>query len=63
MTGRRFSKVTAWLGLLASLVTFADHISLVVAPALATPLMIASGLFWLPWWALIGFALLRMARN
>lgn len=63
LRSRQFSKVTAWLGLLASLITFADHVSLVVAPALATPLMIASGLFWLPWWALIGFGLVRMARN
>ncbi|MBN1136720.1 MAG: DUF4386 family protein [Anaerolineae bacterium] len=47
---RRFGRVVAWVGIGAGVVTVADHLCLI----LATPLMIAGGLFWLPWWVLIG---------
>jgi hypothetical protein len=63
LQGKTFSKVTAWFGILASLFTFADDISLVLAPTLSTPLMVASGLFWLPWWVMIGVGLLRLANR
>ncbi|MCB0204552.1 MAG: DUF4386 domain-containing protein [Anaerolineae bacterium] len=63
LRSRRFGRVIAWFGLLASLFTFADHITLIVAPTLSAPLMIASGLFWLPWWVMIGLGLLRLARQ
>ena len=62
LQGNVFNKVTAWFGILASLLTFADDISIVLAPALSTPLMIASGLFWIPWWVMIGVGLLRLAK-
>jgi hypothetical protein len=61
--GRLFNKFIAWFGILASLFTFADHFSLILFPALATPLMIASGLFWIPWWLMIGLALFRLAKK
>jgi hypothetical protein len=57
-----FSKITAYFGILASLLTFADHISVILAPAVATVLMIVSGLFWLPWWLMISMGLFRLAR-
>ena len=63
LQGKSLSKVTAWFGILASLFTFADDISIVLAPTLSTPLMIASGLFWIPWWVLIGFGLLRLSKR
>jgi hypothetical protein len=63
LRGRAFNKVTAWLGILASLLTFADDISMVLAPTLSTPLMIASGLFWIPWWVMIGVGLLRLTNK
>jgi hypothetical protein len=59
---KTFNKVTAWFGILASLLTFADDISIILVPTLSTPLMIASGLFWIPWWAMIGIGLLRRSR-
>lgn len=62
LQGRLFSKITAWWGILASLCTLADHISLILAPGLVTALMIASGLFWIPWWVMIGLGLFRLAR-
>jgi hypothetical protein len=57
-----FSKITAYFGILASTLTFADHISVILAPAVATVLMIVSGLFWLPWWLMISRGLFRLAR-
>jgi len=63
LQSKSFNKVTAWLGILASLFTFADDISIVLAPTLSTPLMIASGLFWIPWWVMIGVGLLRYAHE
>jgi len=60
--GHLFHKVIPWLGIFASLFTFVDHFSLIIAPRLATPLMIASGLFWIPWWIMVGLGLLRRAR-
>lgn len=62
LQSKRFSRITAWLGIGASLVTFADHVSVILAPTLATPLMIAGGLFWIPWWVAIAFGLFRLAR-
>jgi hypothetical protein len=57
-----FSKITAWFGILASLATFADELSLVLFPNLSTTLMILSGLFWIPWWLLISRELFRQSR-
>jgi hypothetical protein len=61
LQGKAFTKVAAWFGILASLLTFTDDISIVLAPTPSTPLMIASGLFWIPWWVMIGIGLLRLA--
>ena len=58
-----FNKATASFGILASLLTLSDDISIVLVPTLSTTLMVASGLFWLPWWVMIGIGLLRLARN
>jgi hypothetical protein len=63
LKSERFSKITAYLGVVASLFTFADQISIVCVPALATPLMIISGLFWIPWWLLISRSLFQVARR
>jgi hypothetical protein len=58
-----FSRITAWLGILASVATFADDISLVVYPAVSTTLMILSGLFWIPWWLMISRELFRLNKT
>ena len=60
--GHLFRPIVAWLGILAGVATLANHVSLLLLPSLATPLMIASGLFWMPWWLLVGLGLLRLAR-
>lgn len=57
-----FGKAAAYLGILAGAATLADHISLVLAPSLAVPLMLAAGLFWIIWWILISRELFLLAR-
>jgi len=63
LRSQRFNKITAYFGIVASLFTFADQISLIGLPTLATPLMIISGLFWIPWWLLISQGLFQIARR
>lgn len=60
---RRFGKIVAWVGIGTGTATVVDHLCLIFAPALATPLMIVGGLFWLPWWVLIGLWLFQLARR
>ena len=59
----QFNKITAWLGILASLCTFFDDLSLVLAPTLSTSLMILNGLLWIPCWIMISRDLFRLARR
>ena len=61
--GHLFNRIIPWFGILASLMTVANHISVILAQALSTALMIASGLFWIPWWIMIGFGLLRLENK
>jgi hypothetical protein len=57
----KLSRVAAYVGLLAGLVTVADDISVVVAPMLTAFLMPINGLLWLVWWLLISRGLFRLA--
>jgi len=59
----QFGRLTPRVGIMACIVTFADDISLVVAADAAMPLMILSGLFWIPWWVLISRELFRFAGS
>ena len=61
--GHLFHKIIPWFGILAGVVTVADYNSVILMPDLAMPLMIASGLFWIPWWIMIGFGLFRLASK
>jgi len=58
----QFSKITAWLGIVASIVTFVDDISLVLSPNLSTSLMVLSGLVWIPWWLMVSRDLFRISK-
>jgi hypothetical protein len=58
-----FGKTTAYAGILAGVVTFADHVCIVVAPAIAGILMPVVGLLWLVWWILVGRGLFRLGRH
>jgi hypothetical protein len=55
-----FSKVTAYVGILVSVTTFADDISVVIAPSIADILMPISGVLWVIWWILISRRLLQL---
>ncbi|MBN2502254.1 MAG: DUF4386 domain-containing protein [Anaerolineales bacterium] len=57
-----FSKATAYIGLVAGILTIADDLSVMFVPALASILMPVSGLFWLIWWVLVSRGLFRLAR-
>jgi hypothetical protein len=56
------SKGTAIIGILAGVVTFANHISFLIAPSFATVLMPVNGLLWIIWWLLISIRLLRWSK-
>ena len=57
-----FSKATAYVGILGSVIAFADHISLIIAPSIAGILMPINGLLWLIWWVMISVGLFKLAK-
>ena len=52
--------VTAWVGILASALTFADNVCVLLVPSLADPLLVVAGVFWVVWWILIAVKLLQL---
>ena len=58
-----FGRLTAYLGLMAGLLTVIDDACIIVAPALAAILMPISGLAWVLWWLLVSRALFRLSRS
>jgi hypothetical protein len=63
LQGKTFSKVTAYVGILAGIVTFADHTCIIVAPLIAGILMPIDGLLWLVWWMMISRGLFQLAKG
>jgi hypothetical protein len=63
LRGHIFGRGIAYLGSLASIVTFANQLSLVIAPALAGPLLGIAGLLWILWWVLTGGRLLQLGQG
>lgn len=57
-----FGRGVAYVGIVASVLTIADFVSLIVAPALATPLMITAMLPWVAWWIMISRGLFRLSQ-
>jgi hypothetical protein len=58
-----FNKATAYVGILTGVITLANHISLLIVPALANSLTGVSGPFWIVWWILISVRLLKLGRT
>jgi hypothetical protein len=58
-----FNKVTVYVGILASVLTFANDISLVIVPSLADLLMGIGGVLWIIWWLLISRRLFQLGRD
>jgi hypothetical protein len=63
LQGKVFGKVTAYVGILASVVTLVDHVCIVVAPSIAGILMPIDGLLWFVWWLLSSRGLFRLQRG
>ncbi|MBE0690944.1 MAG: DUF4386 family protein [Anaerolineae bacterium] len=57
-----FGKVTAYVGLLASSITFIGFITMLVAPSIAGVFVVLSMLPWLVWWLLIARGLWQLGR-
>jgi hypothetical protein len=57
------SKVTASIGIFAGVVTFANDISILIAPSFAAVLMPINGMLWIIWWLLISNWLLRWSKT
>ena len=58
-----FVKLTAIVGILASIVTIANDIGIIVAPSAAGMLTYINGLLWLIWWLLISVGLLKLSSG
>jgi hypothetical protein len=63
LRGGGFGRATPYVGILASLATFGDDISILLAPSLAVILMPINGLLWLIWWLLVSRGLFRLGRG
>jgi hypothetical protein len=58
-----FGQATAYVGILGSVITLADHISLIMAPSMAGILMPLNGLLWLIWWLMISVGLFKLTKG
>jgi hypothetical protein len=62
LRGTIFGKATAWVGILAGIVTILDDVCVVLVPSIAIPLMGLCGILWIVWWILISIRLFRLGR-
>jgi hypothetical protein len=58
-----FNKATAYVGIVASVLTFVDDLSVVIAPSIAGPLMGIGIVLWTLWWILIARRLLQLGQG
>lgn len=63
LRSRDFSKVTAYSGLLANAIDLVQHLLHPFAPELAAAILPFSGPFYLVWFPMLGWELLRLARR
>jgi hypothetical protein len=63
LQSKRFGKASAYVGILAGVVTLADHIWIVVAPSTADALMPIDGLLWFVWWIMVSRRLFQLGRR
>jgi hypothetical protein len=57
-----FGKVTAYVGIAASVVTLAIDVCVVILPSAAASLAFLDALIWLVWWILVSRGLFKLAR-
>jgi hypothetical protein len=58
-----FGRVTAFVGIAASMVTLAVDVCVVILPSTAKTLTFLDALFWPVWWILVSRGLFRLART
>jgi len=58
-----FGTAIASVGIVAAVATFANRVTLYVAPSIADAIMPLSGLLWMVWWLLVSRGLFRLARS
>ena len=58
-----FGKVTAYVGIVAGVVTLAVDICVVILPSAAETLAFLDALFWPAWWILVSLGLFKLART
>jgi hypothetical protein len=63
LRSKRFSRATAYVGILASTLTFADDISTIVAPSISAILMPTNLLLWVVWWILVSRGLFILSQT
>jgi hypothetical protein len=63
LRSKAWGNLTAYVGILASVVTFANDISLLVVPSIAGFLMPISGVCWIIWWILISRMLFKLSGS
>ena len=60
LRSQAFTRSTAYVGILASSLTFANDICLIVSTSIAAILMPISAIFWIIWWLLVARKLLQL---
>jgi hypothetical protein len=60
LKSKSFAKIIAIMGILNSIFTFIDHLSLILIPAISTVFLIISGILWVVWWIMISIRLLQL---
>ncbi len=63
LRGTIFGKITASVGILASVITFVGFISVIMVPSFAGALVVVSVVPWVLWWVLIARRLLQLGRR
>jgi hypothetical protein len=63
LRGKVFNNAIAYVGITGFIITLANQISIIVAPAIATILMPLNGLAWLIWWILVSRKLLQLGKS
>ena len=58
-----FGKALAYVGILAGVITFANQLCLILAPAIAGFLLPLNGLLWLVWWLLVSRELYKLSNH
>jgi hypothetical protein len=63
LRSRIFNKATAYVGILAGILTFADDVSTIIIPSAPAILMPINLLLWVIWWISVSRGLFKFSQN